>query len=169
MRHCFFDTSAFAKLYAVEPGMKPVRDLLRIANARPDWTRLLVCDLTLPETFSAVTNMQACPDAARKGLSASALKEILPRIRLQFGAGSPSWWYLPPTAWNSRLTSLRSIGCVGQTVYNWRLPCGPGLSPRIPIRFSSSARTSRSAARRSGKGWRCFGRPRSLIDVCPKD
>ena len=89
MRHWFFDTSAFAKLYAVEPGMKTVRDLLRGAKARPDWTRLLVCDLTLPETFSAVTNMQTGPDAARKGLSASALKEILPRIRLQFGPGSP--------------------------------------------------------------------------------
>jgi predicted nucleic acid-binding protein len=89
VRHCFFDTSAFVKLYAVEPGMRTVRDLLRSAKARPDWTRLLVCDLTLPEAFSAVTSMQSSLDAARKGLSASALREILPRIRLQFGANSP--------------------------------------------------------------------------------
>lgn len=89
MKYCFFDTSAFAKLYAVEPGMTTVRDLVRSARARPGWTRLVLCDLTLPETVSAVTNIQAGPDAAKKGLSALALQQILPRIRLQFGADSP--------------------------------------------------------------------------------
>jgi predicted nucleic acid-binding protein len=89
MRYCFLDTSAFTKLYAVEPGMRTVRDLLRSARARPDWTRLLVCDLTLPEGVSAVTMIPSRQDAARRGLSVSAVREILPRLRQQFSAGSP--------------------------------------------------------------------------------
>ncbi|HEX6039802.1 type II toxin-antitoxin system VapC family toxin [Longimicrobium sp.] len=89
MKYCFFDTSAFTKLYAVEPGMRTVRDLLRSAKARPGWTRLVVCDLTLPEAFSALTHIQSGREAAAKGLSAIALQQILPRIRLQFGADSP--------------------------------------------------------------------------------
>ncbi|HEU0300218.1 MAG TPA: type II toxin-antitoxin system VapC family toxin [Longimicrobium sp.] len=89
MRYCFFDTSAFTKLYAVEPGMHTVRDLVRSARARPDWTRLLLCDLALPEGVSAVTMILARQDAARRGLSARALREILPRLRMQFGPDSP--------------------------------------------------------------------------------
>lgn len=89
MRYCFFDTSAFTKLYAVEPGMRTVKDLLRSARVRPDWTRLLLCDLALPEGVSAMTQMQVRADAARRGVSAAALRQILPRIRQQFGAESP--------------------------------------------------------------------------------
>lgn len=89
MRYCFLDTSAFTKLYAVEPGMRTVRDLLRSAKARADWTRLMLCDLTLPEGVSALTLIQARQDAARRGVSASALREILPRLRQQFGDDSP--------------------------------------------------------------------------------
>lgn len=69
--------------------MRTVRDLLRSAKARPDWTRLMLCDLTLPEGFSAMTLMQARQDAARRGVSALALRQILPRIRQQFGPDSP--------------------------------------------------------------------------------
>lgn len=96
MRYCFLDTSAFAKLYAVERGMRTVRDLVRSAKARPDWTRLMVCDLTLPEGVSAVTMIQARHDAAKRGLSPSAARDILPRLRHQFSAGSP-FLVLPAT------------------------------------------------------------------------
>lgn len=96
MRYCFFDTSAFTKLYAVEPGMRDVRDLLRSARARPDWTRLMLCDLMLPEAVSALTMIQRRTDAARRGLSAFALREILIRLRYQFGADSP-FLVLPAT------------------------------------------------------------------------
>jgi hypothetical protein len=69
--------------------MRTVRDLIRSAKARPDWTRLLVCDLTLPEGVSAVMMIQRKQDAARRGLSALALRSILPGLRRQFGAESP--------------------------------------------------------------------------------
>lgn len=96
MKYCFLDTSAFTKLYAVEPGMRTVRDLLRSAKVRPDWTRLLLCDLTLPEGVSAVMMMQRSHDAARRGMSALALRGILPELRRQFGAESP-FLVLPAT------------------------------------------------------------------------
>jgi predicted nucleic acid-binding protein len=96
VRYCFLDTSAFTKLYAVEPGMRTVRDLLRSAKARPDWTRLLLCDLTLPEGVSAVTMIQRSHDAARRGVSALALRGLLPELRRQFGAESP-FLVLPAT------------------------------------------------------------------------
>jgi predicted nucleic acid-binding protein len=96
VRYCYLDTSALTKLYAVEPGMRAVRDLLRSGAVRPDWTRLLVCDLTLPEGVSALTMIQRGSNAARKGLSAAALREMLLRPRHHFGANSP-FLVLPAT------------------------------------------------------------------------
>ena len=88
MRYCFLDTSAFAKLYVVESGMNPVRNLVRSARVNPASIRVLLCDLTLPETFSAVARVQKAPDAARRGLSESALRTAFSLIRQQFAAES---------------------------------------------------------------------------------
>ena len=86
MRYCFLDTSAFAKLFVVERGMNPVRSLVRSARVNPASSRLLLCDLALPETFSAVSRVQKASDAARRGLSEAALRTAFAMIRQHFAA-----------------------------------------------------------------------------------
>lgn len=61
--------------------MEVVRDLVRSASRNPASVRVLVCDLVLPEAVSAVVQVQARPDAARRGMSAAALRVAIPRIR----------------------------------------------------------------------------------------
>ena len=69
MRHYFLDASALTKLYAVEPGSRRVKDMLRSAMANPPASRIIVCDLSHPETLSAVVQTVNGPDAAKHGLS----------------------------------------------------------------------------------------------------
>jgi predicted nucleic acid-binding protein len=85
----FLDTSAIGRLYLLEEGWGFVRDLVRAAIAEPPTVRLCACDLALPETVSAVQQAAHGPDAAKRGISRSALRHTLPKVRADLGRGTP--------------------------------------------------------------------------------
>jgi predicted nucleic acid-binding protein len=89
MRRYFFDASAVVKLHAVEPGSSAVHDLMRSANRSDRSTRVFVCDISLPEAVSALQQIQRGPHAARKGLSAAALRQAIPILVQSFTQESP--------------------------------------------------------------------------------
>lgn len=68
--------------------MDTVRELVRSADRNPARVQVLVCDLVLPEAVSAVMQVKERSDAARRGISAAALRVTLPRIRRQVQDGS---------------------------------------------------------------------------------
>lgn len=85
MKTYFFDTSAVVRLYTTEPGALHVRDLVRSASRNQATSTVLVCDLARPETFAALRKIALGPDAARRGLSRAALRQMLPSVRRDFG------------------------------------------------------------------------------------
>lgn len=89
MRHYFFDASAVVKLYVVEAGSRDVRDMLRSAVVEPPSSRVFRCDMSLPETVSALLQIERSPTHARRGLSRGALRMLLPRVRADLTAQSP--------------------------------------------------------------------------------
>ena len=72
MRHYFFDTSAFVKRYALEPGSRVVGDLLQSAKRQPSAVRVFVSELVHPETVSALSQIVHGPEPAKYGLSRAA-------------------------------------------------------------------------------------------------
>ena len=90
MRNYFLDASALVKLYVVEAGSNTVRNVLRSAAANPPSSRVFHCDLSLVETISALLQIERSPTAARRGLSRAALRQLLPRVRADLAARSPT-------------------------------------------------------------------------------
>lgn len=84
----FFDTSAVVRLYALEPGDRWVRNLVRCVEASPPTADVVVCDLAYPETIAALHRRVRRGEAARLGLSAAALRIVLPRIHEDLTPGS---------------------------------------------------------------------------------
>jgi predicted nucleic acid-binding protein len=84
----FLDSSAVVRLYALEPGERLVRNLVRSAAAFPANSEVVVCDLAYPETVAALHRIARGNDAARRGLSAAALRLILPQVRQDLTPGS---------------------------------------------------------------------------------
>ena len=89
MRHYFLDASAVVKLYVVEVGSNAVRDMLRSALVNPPSSRVFRCDLSLPETVSALLQIERSPSAARRGISRAALRGLLPRVRADLTSEAP--------------------------------------------------------------------------------
>jgi len=89
MRSYFLDTSAVVKLYVAEVGSTAVRNIVRSAAVDPPSSRIFQCDLSLPETVSALLQIERSPTAARRGLSRAVLRGLLPRVRADFVAQSP--------------------------------------------------------------------------------
>jgi predicted nucleic acid-binding protein len=89
VRHYFFDASAVVKLYVAEPGSNAVRDMVQSAVVNPPSSRVFRCDLSLPETFSALQQIERSSSAARRGMSRSTLRALLPRVRTDFIVTSP--------------------------------------------------------------------------------
>jgi len=85
VRHYFLDASAVVKLYAVEPGSRRVKDMVRSATAEPATARIVVAGLTYPETVSGVTQIAFGSDAARRGLSPAAANRARVEIADTFG------------------------------------------------------------------------------------
>jgi predicted nucleic acid-binding protein len=54
----------------------------------PPSSRIFRCDLSLPETVSALLQIERSSTAARRGLSVAALRMLLPRVRADFGVRS---------------------------------------------------------------------------------
>ena len=88
MTSYFFDSSAVVRLYAVEPGDRIVRDLVRSATADPPTADVVVCDLAYPEAVAALHRIVRGHDSARRGLSPAALRLLLPRVDDDLTAGS---------------------------------------------------------------------------------
>jgi predicted nucleic acid-binding protein len=84
----FLDSSAVVRLYAVEPGERRVRNLVRSATAAFPTADVAVCDLAYPEAVAALHRIIRGNDAARRGLSAAALRLILPQVREALTPGS---------------------------------------------------------------------------------
>ncbi len=84
----FLDSSAVVRLYALEPGERQVRNLVRSAVSFPTSTTVVVCDLAYPEAVAALHRIARGNDAARRGLSAAALRLILPQVREHLTPGS---------------------------------------------------------------------------------
>ena len=89
MKRYFFDASAVVKLHTVERDSLAVPDMVRSANRPGSRTNVLVCDLSLPEAVSALLQIQRGPQAARKGLSAAALRQAIPNLVESFTRESP--------------------------------------------------------------------------------
>lgn len=97
MRSYFLDASAVVRLYIVEPGSTMVRDILRSAVAVPRTAQALACDLSLPETVSALLQIAAGSRGPARGLSRAALRHILPAVRSQFGGDTQPFSLVPAT------------------------------------------------------------------------
>ncbi|HYR10724.1 MAG TPA: type II toxin-antitoxin system VapC family toxin, partial [Longimicrobium sp.] len=84
MRSYFLDSSAVVRLYTAEIGSRAVADMLRSAGAQPPTAQVLVCDLSLPETVSALLQIAHGARGPKRGLSRAALKHVLPKVRADF-------------------------------------------------------------------------------------
>lgn len=86
MRNYFFDTSAFTRFYAVEPGSVRVKRMVEGAMLTPPTNRVMVSEFIRPETASALLRMSEGPDAARRGLSRASLRMTFALLDRHFGA-----------------------------------------------------------------------------------
>ncbi len=68
MRHYFFDSSTFLKLFVVEAGANRVREIVRGAELEGNRLRVSVCDLAHPECVSAMRQMLERGVGGRMGL-----------------------------------------------------------------------------------------------------
>jgi predicted nucleic acid-binding protein len=93
----FLDASAVVRLYIVEPGSTIVRNILRSSVAVPPTAQVLACDLSLPETVSALLQIAAGSRGPARGLSRAALRHILPAVRSQFGGDTQPFSLVPAT------------------------------------------------------------------------
>ena len=80
MKAYFLDTSAIVRLYAVEPGWRWIRDLMRSATGAGATAQVCYCDLAFPETVSALRQIASHADAARRGLSRAAFRRTVPLV-----------------------------------------------------------------------------------------
>jgi predicted nucleic acid-binding protein len=93
----FLDASAVVRLYAVEPGSRLVKDIVRSASATPPTAQALVCDLSLPETVSALLQIASGPRGPARGVGRAALRHILPGVRRDFVGETPVLSLVPAT------------------------------------------------------------------------
>ena len=88
MRHYFFDSSTFLKLFVVEAGDKRVREIMHAAQAGNGKVRVALCDLAHPESASALRQMLERGEGGRRGISSASLKRALPMIQTFFAEGT---------------------------------------------------------------------------------
>jgi predicted nucleic acid-binding protein len=97
VRNYFLDASAVVRLYAVEPGSKLVKDIVRGSVATLPTAQALVCDLSLPETVSALLQIAVGPRGPGRGVSKAALRQVLPAVRRDFVGTTPVLSLVPAT------------------------------------------------------------------------
>jgi predicted nucleic acid-binding protein len=88
VRHYFFDSSTFLKLFVVEAGDKRVRAIMHAAETANGKVRVAVCDLAHPESTSALRQMVERGVGGRRGISSASLRRTLPVIRRFFTKGT---------------------------------------------------------------------------------
>ncbi|HEX8361939.1 MAG TPA: hypothetical protein VF613_17600 [Longimicrobium sp.] len=80
MRHDFFDSSTFLKLFVVEEGGSRIRSIVRVAQAEDARIKVSVCDLAHPECVSALRQMLERGVGGRRGISSATLRRTLPEV-----------------------------------------------------------------------------------------
>lgn len=70
---------------------------MRSAGARPRTAQAIVCDLSLPETVSALLQIAEGPRGPVRGVSKAALRHILPGVRRDFVGETPVLSLVPAT------------------------------------------------------------------------
>ena len=88
MTHYFLDTSAFVRLYVVEPGSERVKNMVRTAIASPSRCRVIVSELIHPEAVSALQQITHGPHAAKRGMSRLAAQRGLKDMTQDLGPAS---------------------------------------------------------------------------------
>jgi predicted nucleic acid-binding protein len=88
MRHYFFDSSTFLKLFVVEKGADLVRAIVRGAEADAERSRIAVCDLAHPESASALRQLLERGVGGRRGISPATLRRTLPELQTYFEEGT---------------------------------------------------------------------------------
>jgi len=88
VRHYFFDSSTFLKLFIVEAGADRVRQIVRGAEADSERIRVAVCDLAHPEAVSALRQIVERGVGGRRGISVTALRRTLPKLQTYFEEGT---------------------------------------------------------------------------------
>lgn len=86
MRHYFFDSSTFLKLFVVEAGARRVREIVYGAQGQDAQVRVSVCDLAHPECVSAMRQMLERGAGGRRGISFGSFRRALPEIEKVFRA-----------------------------------------------------------------------------------
>jgi predicted nucleic acid-binding protein len=88
MRHYFFDSSTFLKLFVVEAGADRVRQIVRGAEADSERIRVAICDLAHPEAVSALRQIVERGVGGPRGISPATLRRTLPELQTYFEEGT---------------------------------------------------------------------------------
>ena len=88
MRHYFFDSSTFLKLFVVEEGGSRVRAIVRVAQAENTRIKVSICDLAHPECVSALRQLLERGAGGRRGISSATLRRTLPEVASMTSRGS---------------------------------------------------------------------------------
>ncbi|HEY0152193.1 MAG TPA: hypothetical protein VGB92_09360 [Longimicrobium sp.] len=80
VRHYFFDSSTFLKLFVVEAGDSRIREIVRVAQHNGARVKVSVCDLAHPECVAAIRQMLERGTGGRRGISPAAFRRALPEL-----------------------------------------------------------------------------------------
>jgi predicted nucleic acid-binding protein len=89
VRNYFLDTSALVKIYSEEEGSRRVRAMIRGIETVPASNRVIVSVLAHPEAASALGQIMAGPEAARRGFGSYDRRALPHALARQLGDGSP--------------------------------------------------------------------------------
>lgn len=152
MRHYFFDSSAFVKLFAFEPGSIRVRDMIRSARTTPPASRIVMCELIHPETASALALMLDGPERVQRGLGAHSRRKLPSALAHALGTESVFTFtevdrHIPAAAelvWKHRIRGADAVHVAAALFTRDRIGVGSEFY------FVGSDRTQNAAAEAEG-------------------
>jgi predicted nucleic acid-binding protein len=80
VKHYFFDSSSFLKLFIVEAGDSRIREIVHAAQSKGARVKVSVCDLAHPECVAAMRQMLERGVGGRRGISPAAFRRTLPEL-----------------------------------------------------------------------------------------
>ncbi|HET6228543.1 MAG TPA: type II toxin-antitoxin system VapC family toxin [Longimicrobiaceae bacterium] len=148
MKYYFLDTSAFVRIYALEPGTETVKDLLRAATAPTPSARVLVCDLVYPEALSALSQR-----LAEKKLTRLAHRSAADGVRQALHGATTPFLIIPASGVMEQAGELvRIYGLRGADAVHLAaaLAGREGAPDGVAFRFVTSDHRQADAARGEG-------------------
>jgi predicted nucleic acid-binding protein len=88
VRNYFLDTSALVKVYSEEEGSPRVRAIIKGVHSVPALNRVIVSTLAHPEAASALGQIMAGPQAARRGFGSHDRRTLPEALERQLGDAS---------------------------------------------------------------------------------